>query len=105
MASVIVVDDEAIVREVFSFWLENAGHTVLPAGSVLQAQELVRGGALDVLLSDIRLAQQETGIDLLAWTRQFDPCIAVVLVTGFPEVTTAVDALRLEAYDLSLIHI
>ena len=56
----------------------------------------------DVLLSDIRLAQQETGIDLLAWTRQFDPCIAVVLVTGFPEVTTAVDALRLDAYDYLL---
>ena len=102
MASVIVVDDEAIVREVFTFWLENAGHTVFAAGSVLQAQELLRDGALDVLLSDIRLAQKETGIDLLAWTRQFDPCIAVVLVTGFPEVTTAVDALRLEAYDYLL---
>ena len=102
MASVIVVDDEAVVREVFTFWLENAGHTVFAAGSVLQAQELVRGCALDVLLSDIRLAQQETGIDLLAWTRQFDPCIAVVLVTGFPEVTTAVDALRLEAFDYLL---
>ena len=53
-------------------------------------------------MSDIRLAQQETGIDLLAWARQFDPCIAVVLVTGFPEVATAVDALRLEAYDYLL---
>ena len=102
MANVILVDDEAVVREVFTFWLENAGHTVFAAGSVSQAQELARGGTQDVLLSDIRLAQQETGIDLLAWTRQFDPCIAVVLVTGFPEVTTAVDALRLEAYDYLL---
>ncbi len=99
MATVIVVDDEAVVREVFTFWLEQAGYRVLAAGSTLGAQEVVRSGDTSVLLTDIRLAQQDTGIDLLAWTRQFDPTIAVVLVTGFPEVATAVDALRLEAYD------
>ena len=40
MASVIVVDDEAIVREVFSFWLENAGHTVFPAGPSCKPRSL-----------------------------------------------------------------
>ena len=40
MANVIVVDDEAIVREVFTFWLENAGHTVFAAGSVLKPRSL-----------------------------------------------------------------
>ena len=53
----------------------------------------------DVLLTDIRMTTAAEGIDLLAWARQHDPTISVVLITGVPEVSTAVEALRLAAYD------
>jgi signal transduction histidine kinase/DNA-binding response OmpR family regulator len=102
MAQVVIVDDELNIREVFAYWLEEAGHNVFSAGSVEVAQDLLKRGGTDVLLTDIRLARQDTGIDLLQWTRQFDRSISVVVVTGYPEVSTAVDALRLEAFDYLL---
>lgn len=102
MARVIVVDDEVSVREVFGVWLENAGHHVQSAGTLTEAQDLLRAGPCDVVLTDIRLTHQETGISLLAWVKQLDPSISVILITGYPEVATAVDALRLEAFDYLL---
>lgn len=102
MSQVVIVDDEANIREVFTFWLEDAGHQVRAAGSAEEAQALVLANETEVLLTDIRLAHRETGIDLLQWTKQVDPSIAVIVVTGFPEVSSAIDALRLEAYDYLL---
>jgi len=99
--SIVVVDDEPIVQELFSSWLENAGYTVRTAGSAMEAQRLLQSEPADVLVSDIRMAQT-TGIGLLAWAREHDPDMPVVLVTGAPSVQTAVEALRLGAYDYLL---
>ncbi|MFN2115571.1 MAG: ATP-binding protein [Anaerolineae bacterium] len=98
MARIIVVDDEHAVRELFGFWLEEAGHNVRLAASADDARELLESAPSDVLVTDIRMART-TGIDLLTWSRQHDPDMPVVLVTGRPGVDTAVDALRLGAYD------
>ncbi|GEM_PF-2293683 len=96
--TVVVVDDEMLVRDLFRTWLENAGYHVLVAPNAQTAQELLTDRPVDVLVSDIRMAQQ-TGIDLLAWVRERDPDLPVILVTGYPAVESAVEALRLQAYD------
>ncbi len=95
---VLVVDDEMLVRDLYRTWLENAGYRVLVATNAQEAQEILRKQPVDVLVSDIRMAQQ-TGIDLLAWAREHDPDLPVILVTGYPAVDSAVAALRLQAYD------
>ena len=99
MTTVVVVDDELLVRELYSVWLEDAGHRVIALSSAEGGRTALAAEQVDVLLTDIRMATASEGIDLLAWTRQHDPTISVVLITGVPEVSTAVEALRLAAYD------
>ena len=99
MARVIVVDDESLVRELYSVWLEDAGHQVIALSSAEAARTTLADMPIDVLLTDIRMTTASEGIDLLAWTRRHDHAISVVLITGVPEVSTAVEALRLAAYD------
>lgn len=99
MATVIVVDDEQLVRELYSVWLTDAGHQVIALNSADAARVALANARAEVLLTDIRMATALEGIDLLAWARQFDPTMSVVLITGVPEVSTAVEALRLAAYD------
>lgn len=98
MARIIVVDDELAIRELFGAWLGETGHDVCVAASAADAQAHVRAEPVDVVLTDISMADT-SGIDLLMWSRQHDPDVPVVLVTGKPGVDTAVDALRLGAYD------
>lgn len=101
MGTFVVVDDELMVRELYAAWLNSANYTVLTADSVAEAQRLLEDQQADVLFSDIKMAQA-TGIDLLAWVRRHDPDMPVILITGAPAVDTAVEALRLGAYDYLL---
>ncbi len=98
MGTVLVVDDELPVRELFKAWLEEAGYTVRVADSGIAAREALLAAPADVVLTDIRMAQG-TGMDLLAWVRHYDPELPVVLITAVPTMSTAIEALRLDAYD------
>lgn len=101
MVSVLVVDDEVLVRELYSLWLDSRGHRVWQAGAVAEAKALLEQHPCDVIVTDIRMAQS-SGIDLLAWIRTHHADLPVILVTGAPAVDTAVNALRLKAYDYLL---
>ncbi len=98
MTKVLLVDDDEIVRELYGAWLENSGYQVFTAASVAEARRLLENADVDVVVSDIRMAQ-ETGIDFLAWIRQHAPDLPVILVTGVPALETAVEAVRRQAYD------
>lgn len=95
---VLVVDDEELVRALFQSWLAAAGYRVLTAASAQEARAVVESEPVDVVLSDIRMAHQ-TGLDLLAWVRERDPDLPVILVTAYPTLSSAVSALRFQAYD------
>lgn len=99
MTTVVIVDDEPLVRELYSVWLEDSGYDAVAFGSAAAGRDALSRLDAQVLLSDIRMTTAVEGLDLLAWTRQHDPSISVVLITGVPEVSTAVEALRLAAYD------
>ena len=101
MAHILVVDDEALVRELYGLWLEGRGHTVWQADLVAAAQSILGARPCDVILTDIRMAQA-SGIDLLAWVSEVEEHLPVILITGAPAVDTAVSALRLKAYDYLL---
>lgn len=99
MAVVVVVDDEPLVRDLYGVWLESAGHQIVALESAAAGQVALAVNGADVLLTDIRMTTADEGIGLLSWARQHDPTLSVVLITGVPEVSTAVEALRLAAYD------
>ncbi|MCM2264944.1 MAG: sigma 54-interacting transcriptional regulator [Desulfuromonadales bacterium] len=95
----LVVDDEKSLRLTFETFLRNAGHA---ATSVASYDEAIahfdaRQGC-DVIFSDILLGER-TGIDLLRELRRRGMNAPVIMVTGAPNMETAVEAIRLGAFD------
>ncbi len=98
MAKVLLVDDEASIRETFREFLEMDGHEVREAEDVFMAREQIETGLFDVVVSDI-VMPKANGVDLLNAIRDFDQDVQVILVTGEPTVETASAALRQGAFD------
>ena len=95
--SILVVDDEESLRYTFRCFLEHQGYEVAIASSYEEALAALPAG-FDLVFADIVLGGW-TGVDLLreARLRGFD--VPFVMVTGYPHIDTASEALRLGAYD------
>jgi len=96
LGKVLLVDDDPDVRSVFARLLERDGHHVTSAPDGETALAQVAGGTFDVILSDIRLPGL-SGVDLLRAVRERDLDVPVVLMTGWPEIDTAAEAVELGA--------
>jgi two-component system, cell cycle sensor histidine kinase and response regulator CckA len=81
---VLLVEDEAVVREITAKVLRIAGYVVLETGSPSEALSLAgeNRGAIHLLLSDVVMPQM-SGIDLAARIRELHPDIAVVFMSGY----------------------
>ncbi len=95
---VLLVDDDPGVRTALARVLRRAGHIVEEREDGRSALARCQAGGIDVVLTDITMPQM-SGIDLLRALRASDPDTPVVLMTGAPEVDTAVRAVRLGAID------
>lgn len=94
---VLVVDDELSVRESMKMIL-NGRFDVLTADSGNSALELVKQKEFDVVVLDIRMPDL-SGIEVLRHIKEAEPAPEVVLVTAYPSLETAKDAVKLGAYD------
>jgi EAL domain-containing protein (putative c-di-GMP-specific phosphodiesterase class I) len=93
MAKVLLVDDDDLVLRAYSATLAKAGHTVEKAGDGEEALEQLRSGTFDVIVSDISMPRM-SGLDFLRAVRERDLDVPVVLMTGGPELETAVRAVE-----------
>ena len=98
MPSILIVDDEETVRETFQDVLELEGHEVVVASSFTEAKTHLAERRFDVALTDLMLPQ-ESGLSLLRFAADHDETMSVVMVTGHPDLSTAVEALKDGAYD------
>ena len=98
MSRILVIDDDPGVRESMERTLRNAGFTVHGAGSGDEGYELARGGAFDVILSDMRMPGM-SGLEVLRRLREVHVDAAFIIMTGFGTVDTAVEAMKLGAID------
>ena len=96
---VLIVDDEEGMLEVCADTLSRLPDaTVETERDSRRAAERIEHGAYDLLITDIRMPGID-GIELLRRARQRDPGLAVLLITAYPSVETAVESLRLGASD------
>lgn len=95
---VLVVDDQEEVRRVLAETLTAWEHQVTAVGSGPEALECLKHQLFDAALVDIRMPGMD-GLALLREIKRHDPSIEVVMITGHPEVSTAVQALKDGAYD------
>ncbi|WP_289043281.1 sigma-54 dependent transcriptional regulator [uncultured Aliiroseovarius sp.] len=96
--SVLLVDDDPIVREALSQTLELDGLTAIPTGSYIEAKDHITRGFDGVILSDIRMPGKD-GFALLSWTQAVDPELPVILLTGEGDIPTAVRGINEGAFD------
>ncbi len=97
--SILVVDDEESLRLTFQLFLQRQGYNqVLTASSFEEALTAVSEHTFDLIISDIVL-EGTSGIDLLRKIREMGVECPVVMVTGYPNVETASEAVRLGAFD------
>src|SRR5690349_3079968 len=97
--NLLLVDDDRLLLESMSQWLREQGFHVHSAGSRQEAIAIAASQPLDLVLSDIRLADGD-GFEVLSWCRKNKPELTVILLTGYGSVDTAIDALRAGAFDL-----
>ena len=98
MASVLVVDDDAGIRESAVRALEKAGHRLFEAGDAAEAQKILREQRVDVVVSDIYMPGQD-GLELLqSIVERRDPP-RVILMTARGSIETTAIAQRIGAFD------
>ncbi len=95
---ILIVDDEPVVADVLGTLLRKEGHDVHTAPDAGSGRALLEtGGPWDVVLLDVMLPDAN-GLDVLRWIRERDPDTAVLMITAFGTVESAVSAMKLGAF-------
>jgi DNA-binding NtrC family response regulator len=97
-AHVLVVDDEKHILSVMHDTLTHFGYRVTCASSAAEALAAVRAELFDAAITDIRMPDM-SGLELLREIKRHDESIEVIVMTGYPTITSAVEALKEGAYD------
>src|SRR6476659_4019875 len=101
MGRILVADDHDAIRRGLVRGLTEAGHEVEEASNGNQAIERLTDNFFDVVLSDLKMGGSD-GMDVLRTTRALHPTTAVILMTAFGTVNTAVEAMKIGAFDYVL---
>jgi DNA-binding NtrC family response regulator len=95
---ILVVDDEPQIQLLLEEFLTSLGHTVRVAGDGEQALQLLQREAFDAVLADLKMAKLG-GMELLRIIKLSHPTLPVIMITGYPSVEVAVDAMKEGAVD------
>ena len=98
MPKILVIDDEKNIRDGIKKSLEYEGYEVVTADNGEKGIETVYKGGIDLVITDLKMPEK-TGEEFLKEILEFDKHIPVIVLTGHGNVETAVDMMRLGAYD------
>ncbi|MGL5317811.1 MAG: sigma-54-dependent transcriptional regulator [Bacteroidales bacterium] len=98
MGKILIVEDDLMFSKVLNVWLSRKGFSVTAVSSVKEARNLLSGNSFDLILSDLKLADED-GLDLLKWLNEKSLQTPVIMMTGFGGVESAVQAIKLGAKD------
>ena len=99
--TILIVDDEEIIRESLSFILKKEGYAVVEAPDGRVALDIVKKEAIDLVITDLEMPEMK-GIELLEHVTRTSPETLVVIITAYGSIDTAIAALRQGAVDYVL---
>src|SRR3990172_5551038 len=97
-ARILVVDDEKSTRDLLSITLAKEGYDVLTAAGGEPAIEAIRRDPFDAIITDLRMPKVD-GLQVLRVAKEISPDTAVIVITAVASTETAVEAMKLGAYD------
>jgi DNA-binding response OmpR family regulator len=97
---VLLVDDDDAVRAMMNATLERKGFEVVPAANVTEALRLIATESFDVLVTDLHMPNPGDGFTVVTAMRHSQPNALTLLVSGYPDVQSAMAAILLEADEI-----
>ena len=95
---ILVVDDEAIVRESLQDWLTSAGYQVFTAENGPKALDIIGREKMGIVITDLVMPGMD-GIELMKRAKEILPSIEVIIITAYGSIPTAITAMKDGAYD------
>src|SRR3984885_4693966 len=99
---ILLVDDDEVLNNIMRGLLEHEGFDVTVAGSAAKALKLISSERYDVLLSDLHMPGAADGLTVISAMRHVNPKTISLLLTGFPEMDVAAQALLRQADEIRL---
>jgi len=96
--NILIVDDEQSIRETCATVSEQSGMKAVAVATAEEALEVLEHSAIDILLTDLKL-QQTNGVELLKRVHDLHPEVAVVVLTQYGTIESAVEVTRMGAVD------
>ncbi len=96
--NILVIDDDAFMRDACRQSLAKHGHSVTLTKSGREGLSLLKKWSFDLILLDLRMPGED-GLSFLAKIKELDPEAIVVMITGYGSIKTAVQAIKLGAFD------
>jgi ActR/RegA family two-component response regulator len=97
---VLLVDDDDVVREMMSRSLKSKGFEVVAAGGVTDALQCIATEKFDVLITDLHMPNAGDGFTVISAMRHSQPAALTMLLSGLPDVKSAMEAIILEADEI-----
>jgi two-component system response regulator PilR (NtrC family) len=98
MSRILVVDDEQSMRDFLSIMLKKEGYDVVTAENGRSALKVIQAEIFDLLITDVKMPGID-GIEVLKTAKEVSPETVVIMITAFATTGTAVEAMKLGAYD------
>ena len=98
MLSILIIEEDITFSLMLKTWLGKKGFVVESASLIQEAKRKIADTKFDLIISDLRLPDDD-GIDLLKWLKEKGLSIPLIIMTGYAEIQTAVQAMKLGAAD------
>ena len=98
MKTILIVEDDITFGMMLKTWLGKKGFEVSSVSNITRAQKHIEDQTVDLILSDLRLPDRD-GIDLLKWMNEQGKDLPLIIMTGYADIQSAVQAMKLGARD------
>ena len=98
MENILIVEDDLTLSLMLKTWLSKKGFSVKTVLNIADAKKEAASAMPDLVLSDLRLPD-DSGISFLKWVKEINENVIFIMMTGYAEIQTAVESIKLGAFD------